>query len=96
MRITGQLADLVLETLSEKYNKYINIENVVKVIHVEMLRALYGIMMSSLFFYKHFRKDLESIRLKINPYDVCVANRIVNKQQQMITWHVDDIKGSHT
>jgi hypothetical protein len=50
---------------------------------------------SSLLFYKKFRKDLEGIGFKVNPYDPCVANRIVNGKQHTITWHVDDVKSSH-
>ena len=30
-----------------------------------------------------------------SPYDPCVANRIVNKAQQTIVFHVDDLKSSH-
>ena len=52
-------------------------------------------MMSSLLFYRHFRKDLESIGFEVNPYDICIANRIVKGNQQTVTWHVDDIKVSH-
>jgi hypothetical protein len=50
---------------------------------------------SSLLFYKKFRKDLEGIGFKVNPYDPCVANRTINSQQHTITWHVDDVKSSH-
>ena len=31
----------------------------------------------------------------MNPYDPCVANRIVNGKQHTITWHVDNLKSSH-
>ena len=31
----------------------------------------------------------------INPYDPCVANKIINGSQFMIIWHVDDLKMSH-
>ena len=40
-------------------------------------------------------KDITTIGFKINPYDPCVANRIVNRKQHTITWHVDDLKSSH-
>ena len=60
-----------------------------------MKKALYRMMMSSLLFYRHFRSDLESIGFKVNPYDICVANRQVNGSQQTVTWHVDDVKVSH-
>jgi len=32
---------------------------------------------------------------KINPYDSCIANRIINQKQCTIAWYVDDKKISH-
>jgi hypothetical protein len=31
----------------------------------------------------------------VNPYDPCVANRIVKGKQHTVSWHVDDLKSSH-
>ena len=53
-----------------------------------MRKALYGMMLSSLLFYKYFRHDLESIGFKINPYDMCVTNQIVKG-------YVNNVKVSH-
>jgi hypothetical protein len=60
-----------------------------------MQKALYGMLQSALLYYKKFKKDIEQIEFKINPYDPCVANRMINGRQHTITWHVDDIKSSH-
>ena len=38
---------------------------------------------------------LEKEGFKINLYDTCVANKIINGKQCTITWHVDDLKISH-
>jgi hypothetical protein len=94
MKIRGLLVDILTE-LDETYGKYVVYENEKKVLYVEMKRPLYGMMQSSLLYYKQFRKDIEEIGFKINPYDQCVANRTVNGSQQTITWHVDDLKSSH-
>ena len=32
---------------------------------------------------------------KLNPYDQCVANKIINGSQCTIVWHVDGLKISH-
>ena len=32
---------------------------------------------------------------EINPYDPCVANKIVNGKQLTVSWHVDDLTLSH-
>ena len=32
---------------------------------------------------------------EVNPYDPCVANKVINGSQMTVTWHVDDLKISH-
>ena len=82
MRISGHLAELIIELLPQHYEKYLIREGNTKINFVQMLKALYGMMMSSLLFYRHFRKVLESIGFVVNPYDICVANRNVEGTQQ--------------
>ncbi len=31
----------------------------------------------------------------LNPFDSCVANKIVNGKELTVAWHVDDLKVSH-
>ena len=50
---------------------------------------------SALLFYKKLRGDLESAGFKINPYNPCVANKMVNGSQMTNIWHVDDLKILH-
>ena len=45
--------------------------------------------------YKEFRTSLESIGFEFNPYDPCVANRMVNKLQHTVRFHVDNLKSSY-
>ena len=70
-------------------------ENGTPVLYLELLKALYGLLESSLLFYKKLVRDLEEIGFEINPYDPCVANKMVDGKQLTITWHVDDLKASH-
>jgi hypothetical protein len=60
-----------------------------------MLKALYGMLIASLLYYKKFVADIKSIGFVPNPYDPCVANQIVNGKQHTLTWHVDVIKATH-
>ena len=60
-----------------------------------MLKALYGMIKVSILYYKKFRTDIESIGYLVNPYDACVANKIINGKQHTLTWHVNDVKASH-
>ena len=38
---------------------------------------------------------MENMGFEINPYDLCVANKMVSGHQMTICWHVDDLKVSH-
>ena len=87
--------DILEEISPEKYSKFVQMYKRTKVIYIIMKKALNGMMMSSLLFYRHFRKDLESIGFEVNPYDICIANCTIKGNQQTVTWHVDDIKVSH-
>ena len=31
----------------------------------------------------------------VNPYDLCITNKMVHSNQMTIMWHVDDVKSSH-
>jgi hypothetical protein len=50
---------------------------------------------SALLFYIKLKSNLELIWSNINPYDPCIANRIIKGTQHTIVWHVDDLKSSH-
>jgi hypothetical protein len=71
------------------------LENGKKVLYVEMLRTIYGMLEAALLWYKKFRKDLEEIGFVFDLYNPCVANKRVKGSQQTILFHVDDLKSSH-
>jgi hypothetical protein len=58
-------------------------------------KALYGTLRASLLFWKLLTKRLTSWGFEVNPYDWCVANKVINEKQCTILWHVDDLKISH-
>ena len=70
-------------------------ENGRKVLYVQVLRALYGMLIAALLWYKKFRSELESVGFEFNNYDACVGNRIVKGKQQTVRFHVDDLMSSH-
>merc|ERR1711935_576412 len=94
MKITGVLVKYLTE-LDPRYRDYVVYENGKRVIYVVVLRAIYGMLVAGLLFYKKLKKDLEGINFKFNPYDPCVANREVNGKQHTIRFHVVDILSSH-
>jgi Reverse transcriptase (RNA-dependent DNA polymerase) len=95
MKIRGTLVDMLVDIAPHEYTNFVRHEGNHKVLYVEMKKALYGMLQSSLLYYKKFRKDLEGQGFVINPYDPCVANRTIKGKQQTVTWHVDDLKSSH-
>ena len=52
-------------------------------------------MVASLRYYKKFINTLKSTVFQLNPYYICVANRLVNDKQQTIYSHMDKFKLSH-
>jgi len=70
-------------------------ENGKNMLCVTVLKALYGMLVSSLLWYNKFKKDLEGCGFVFNPYTPCAANKMVNGNQHTIRFHVDDLMCSH-
>ena len=94
MKIRGAMVDMLIE-IDPNYKNYVVYENGRRILYVHILRAIYGMLMSGLLFYKKFRASIEAIGYEVNPYDPCVANKQINGKQHTISWHVDDLKSSH-
>ena len=77
------------------YARFVSKENNSPILYVRLVKALYSMLTSALLFYKQFKNDIGKVGFHINPYDPCIANKIVNGKQQTIVWHVNDIKPSH-
>jgi hypothetical protein len=95
MKITGILLDLLVSLDPELYGPHVVYEDGKKVLYLEVIRALYGMLVAALLWYQQFRKDLEGQGFKFTAYDPCDANRVKDKKQQTIKFHVDDLKSSH-
>jgi hypothetical protein len=95
MKITGVLVNLIVDIASEIYGPYVVVEKGKRVLYVQVLMVLYGMLVASLLWYKKFRTDLQSIGFEFNPYEGCVANRTVRGKQHTVRFHVDDVMSSH-
>ena len=49
-------------------------------------------MKSAFLFYEKLVGDLEAYEFRINPYDPCMANKMVDGKQSTVCWHIDDLK----
>ena len=94
MKIRGELVNILCE-MDSIYKQYVVNEGSSKVLYVHVLKAIYGLLVSAMRFYKKLSSDLKRKGYTINPYDPCVANKMINGKQHTVTWHVDDLKLSH-
>ena len=82
MRLDGILAELMVKVAPKIYRKFITINTKGKpVLYVQLEKAVYGMMKSALQFYCKLVADITSLGFEINPYDPCVANKIINGKQ---------------
>ncbi len=95
MKMVGTLAELMVKTNPKMYRQYVVLEKGRSVLYLQLQKALYGMMKSALLFYRKLVSELKKMGFDINPYDPCVANKMVNGTQMMIRWHVDDLMMSH-
>ena len=96
IKIRGVLVDILEEIAPYVYKLHVTTEKkVVKQFPAQCQNALYGTMVESLLYYIKFTKSLTDIGFKINPYDPCVANKMIDGQQMSICYHVDYCKLSH-
>jgi hypothetical protein len=95
MKITGVLVDMLVELNPELYGPYVVYKKNRKVLYVQVIRAIYGMLEAALLWYKKFRKELEAAEFKFNPYDPCAANRQEKGSQHTLLFHVDNLKSSH-
>jgi hypothetical protein len=96
MKMVGTLAELMVKTNPKLYRKYVVIKKGCSVLYLRLQKALYGMMKSALLFYRKLVAELHNMGFEINPYDPCVANKMVNGTQMTVRWHVDDLMISHT
>jgi hypothetical protein len=96
IKIRGVLVDILTEIAPEANKYYVSQDkNGNKQLMVQCQSALYGTRVASLLYYRKFVKSLTDIDFIINPYDTCVANKIIEGKQMNICFYVYDCKLSH-
>jgi hypothetical protein len=96
MRIRGHMVDILVKIAPKVYGPYmLTNKQGRKQLLVECLNAIYRTMVESLLYYRKFTRSLKNQGYTMNPYNPCVWNKIVEKKQIMICFHVDDCKVSH-
>ncbi len=90
VRIRGPLVDILVSIVPGVYKPYVSTTKTgQKVLIVECLNAVHGTMVAALLYYKKFVKSLKSKGFNLNPYNPCMANKIVEGKQITVCFHVD-------
>jgi hypothetical protein len=61
------------------------------VITAKLKKALYGCVQSARLWYEKLKRVLQGLGFKINPYDQCVFNKVMNGKQLTVCVYVDDL-----
>ncbi len=84
MVLKDELAEMMMQIVPQVYQKYVKVNKKgTKVLYVKLQKALYGLMRTSLLFYKKLRKKFEVYGLTLNPYDLCIANMMTCDRKQL-------------
>ena len=94
MWLVGRFVDIMCK-VNPEYKKYIRYKKGVKVLYLRVLRAIYGCLKSALLWYNLYSSTLQKMGFVLNPYDLCVANNMIDGSQCTIAFYVDDNKISH-
>jgi hypothetical protein len=96
VRIRGPLVDILVSIAPDVYAPYVTTNKTGQtVLIIECLNAVYGTMVAALLYYKKVVKSLKAKGFKLNPYNPCVTNKIVDGKQVTVCFHVDNCKLSH-
>jgi len=95
VKLWGRLAESLVQTVSEICQKHTVMENGKTIPCAKLLKILCGALKAASWFHKKIVKDLESQGFKINPCDLCAANKMLNGKHVTVLWHVDNMKISH-
>ena len=79
--MTDIFVDIMCE-VNKEYEKHVVYEinkrgKKIKCLYVKVLRALYGCLESAFLWYELYSNTLKELGFVINPYDRCVANKII-------------------
>ena len=89
MKLEGGTVDIMCE-LDPILEDFISMEKGKRDLYMQLIKAMYGCVKSALLWYKLFSTALVGMGFELNPYDLCVANAIIDEKQCTIGWYVDD------
>ena len=95
IRLDRALVDILIK-VEPSYQFFVCHESGQHVIYTCLNKALYGTLQGAMLFWKELTQFVTvDLGFTINPYDPCIANKMICSEQCTILWHVDDIMLSH-
>ena len=76
VKFRDEFVDIMCE-INPEFKKHVIEERGKKVLYVKVLRAIYGCIQSALLWYESYVKTLKGMSFVLNPYDKCVASKII-------------------
>jgi len=89
MKLKGATVDIMCE-LDPLLEDFVSIKKGKRVLYMQLIKALYRCVQSALLWYKLFSTMLVDLGIELNPYDLCVANAIIDGKHCTIGWYVDN------
>ena len=78
MVLSGELAEMMVHIAPQIYRPYVNMDKKgTPILYVRFKKSLYGLLRSSLLFYRKLSGELEAYGFKTNPSYPCVGNTMV-------------------
>lgn len=94
LKLRGVFVDIMCK-VNPEHKPNITYEKGKPVLYLKVLKAIYGCIESALLWFNLYSNTLQKLGFEINPYDRCVANKMINGKQCTVVWYVDDNKISH-
>ena len=95
LRLTGEFVIFMCEINPEFIPHVRTDKRGRKILYMKVIRAIYGCIQAALQWYILFKTTLEKEGFELNPYDLCVANKIVEGKQCTVAWYVNDCVATH-
>ena len=77
LKLQYEFVDIMFD-VNKEHMKNVVIENRKRVLYTKLVRAIYGYIQSTLLWYDLYANTLKDIGFEINPYDKCIANKMMN------------------
>ena len=79
--VNGILVDMLIRS-NKKYEQFVHTTHDGKrVVYLKLKKALYGTLTAARLFWENITDKLTNYGFKLNEYDQCVANKIINGTQ---------------